>query len=225
MRVPLLFLLVAGVCGYYSDVDMGFFLIPKNNKENKNYALTLYGSHASFEKLERDKKSQIFILENLGKSSLCLKHSPERCLRLSSDMIQEDVSFFKKKLECKNSVKKSKVFISSSPYKDMSMVRLGGCKRLCLFSHRPSEHLESRNFFLSLGYCRPGNLNNMYKIVSEEMLDELLQDQEVPAAEPALGYSTQPLFGDPLAKALFLNPLVPQKSSQSRGSLLYKYQM
>ncbi|KAI5188610.1 hypothetical protein NECID01_0223 [Nematocida sp. AWRm77] len=180
MQKTCLFLFFSLAWGYYTETDVGFLLIPRNNSETTPVALTVYGKDISFSKVKtKHKSAQVFIQESIEGGKICLKYSPNRCLKLSSSMFHKDVSFFKKQVQCKRSVKKSRINVHVTLYPKTVMLNLENCSRICLFHHNYSESPKSTNFAPILDYCKPGNLNNMYRTVPENKLVEYIADLEV----------------------------------------------
>ncbi|OAG29453.1 hypothetical protein NEDG_00586 [Nematocida displodere] len=177
-RMQALALLALCVLAASATLDVGFFLIPKNNLDSPK-ALSLSGGTLHFEAIDdKSKETQVFIQLSLGGSKVCLKYNTSLCIALDKKMYHKEISVFKKHVQCAHSLRQSKLNVQTTPYSRIVMLQLSGCKKVCLYSHAPEEQSGGERFLAMLDQCRPGNINNMFYAISEDEIDDYLSEKE-----------------------------------------------
>ncbi|KAI5184332.1 hypothetical protein NEHOM01_0077 [Nematocida homosporus] len=166
----------------YNDLDMGFFLIPRNQAiDAPVMALALTrASELEIQHLSQDSHAQLFIQERVRKGKICLKHHPDNCIRIAKVPISQGSTFVKKYKMCSvTKLATAKLFLEVTPYSQQVMVRIHECRALCVYSHHRRQPLGSKNYFVNLGFCRAGQMNNLFTFIDETQIESYLADRHL----------------------------------------------
>ncbi|KAI5180392.1 hypothetical protein NEOKW01_0696 [Nematocida sp. AWRm80] len=226
----LVILLVVAVSGYSDGIDIGFFILPKNNDYSDDpYTLALGDMGLQIMPLTKENRDhQIFIRERAKASKVCLKAIPNLCIKIDKNRLDKRISFFFKRSHCYRGLKKSKLVLRRTEYHKLTMLSISGCKDVCLFSHSKDASPGSTAFRVGFDFCSAGNINNLFYTVSEEDIVEHIAERQPIDLQPPI--ETDPLNSNLLSKLYlaneldrlnYLHPLVPAaRRDNSTGNTL-----